>query len=907
MKLGASGLTIALVLSSLSGIPSAVAQIVPDGTLPQNSIVLPPINNTSVIEGGTQVGGNLFHSFTDFSVPTGWEAFFNNPVTVENILTRITGTNASHIDGLIRANGTANLFLVNPNGIVFGPNAQLQIGGSFFGSTAESLVFADGSFYSATEPDAPPLLTINVPIGLQFGENPGQILVRSSTLEVEPDRTLSLVGGNVKLEDASLRAPEGRIEVGSVAAGSQVSFNPTSFAWESENVEQFGNLEISQQSVLDASGMGGGEIQLWGGRVFLTGESAILSKTLGSENGRGIAIHADRFLLEEGSLISTATEGSGRGGDVTLEASDEIDLSGRGNLLSIVLDLAESRFNLDDISDGIFAVSFGEGDAGNISIQTARLFLENGAIVATSTFDRGRGGALEVTATDAVNVNRSALITGTDGTGAAGNLTLSTQRLGVYDGGLLITTSIAEGRGGNLTVTASDWVELVSSPTFINVLVRGKPFGFGSSNLQSVSFSSGSAGNITIETRRLVIEDGSQIYTLAFASGRAGNILLVASESIELFGKNINIEDPINSFHSTVGTTTENSGSGGYITIETPRLIVRNGAQIQAVTWGSGTGGTIDVKASEFVELVGQNSGLFDSGLFVSSQLNASGNSGNIKRQTGTLIVRDGAVITATLLEPTNESGEAGDIDIVTDNLYLDNGIIRSDTGRGDFGNIRVRSSGMQLRHGSLISTNSGSKGGNIDIDTDTLTALENSDISANSQQSEGGQITINTQGVLGTEFRDFPTPQSDLTATSALGPEFNGVVEINLEGVDPTSGLVKLPENVVDVEDLLDTRCSPGNSRRSEFVATGRGGIPRSPTDMLSSSSGWVDPEGKVSDVPIDNPTPPLVEAQGWIINEKGQVELVAQMPNRRLNLPLDRSSLGSLNCGVNGDRSNE
>lgn len=167
-KLGLHSLS-SVMLSIIASYP-VLAEITPDTTLPVNSTVSTQ-GNIKVIGGGTQRESNLFHSFKDFSFSmltpeiTGNTAFFNNDVGIINIITRVTGGLPSNIDGIIKANGAANLFILNPAGILFGQNARLDIGGSFVGATASSIKFADGTIFSAIS-NTQPLLTINTPIGL---------------------------------------------------------------------------------------------------------------------------------------------------------------------------------------------------------------------------------------------------------------------------------------------------------------------------------------------------------------------------------------------------------------------------------------------------------------------------------------------------------------------------------------------------------------------------------------------------------------------------------------------------------------------------------------------------------------------------------------------------------------------
>ena len=820
---------------------STAAQIVPDATLRVNSIVTQQ-GNAIAIEGGTQAGGNLFHSFREFSVPTGSEALFNNRLDVQNIFSRVTGGSISNIDGLIRANGTANLFLLNPNGIIFGPNARLNIGGSFLASTATRLNFADGTFFSAAADQTQPLLTISVPIGLQYGANPGRILVqgngqgiRSTSelidttigLRVQPNQTLALVGGDVALEGGTLKTAGGRIELGSVAGTGLVSLTSTDkgFALNYDSVPNFGDIQLSQQATADASGEGGGDIQVRGRRVILKDGSPIEASTLGAKPGGTLSVNAQ-------------------------ESVEMVGMSANGQFVS-----------------GLFALVYpgSSGAGGNITVETKRLTILPGAArIDTSTFGQGASGTLRVTASESVEViGRSADLNFASGifnsvqpeaTGAGGNLIIETGRLIVRGGAQVLAGAFGEGRGGNLTVTATESVEVsdqIADGVFSGIFTQTEAAATAGNltittpqltvgNGAAVSASSfggtGAAGNLMINTARLIVRGGAQVTAATQPGGLGGRLTVNASEFVEVSGTGFGGS-------SLLTTSTFGNADAGDLSIETGRLIVRDGGLVQAATTGAGSGGTLTVRARELVELSGTSAdGGERSSLIAVTQ--GTGDAGDVRIETDRLIIRDTAGLSVNSRD--SSSGAAGNLIVEASSILLDNGSLQALTAGGDRGNIQVTSNSLQLRRGSRITTNATGEatGGNIAIATGTLAALENSDISANSEQASGGRVTIDAQGIFGTSFRLPPildTPESDITATSQRGVEFSGIVEINTPDVDPSSGLVELPQAVVDVAALIDRRCSVG-SEQSRFVVTGRGGLPPSLSEAIATDAIVVD-----------------------------------------------------------------
>ncbi|MBE9041297.1 filamentous hemagglutinin N-terminal domain-containing protein, partial [Oscillatoriales cyanobacterium LEGE 11467] len=599
----------------------ATAQITPDTTLPNNSIVTPD-GNTIVIDGGTSTGSNLFHSFREFSVPTSTEAYFNNALTIDNIITRVTGGNLSDIDGLIRANGTANLFLLNPNGIVFGPNARLDIGGSFVGSTADRLNFEDGSFYSATEPNAPPLLTVNVPIGLQFGSNPGNIVNRANTtvtdamgnvvpvgLQVQLDNTLALIGGNVAIEGGFLTSTGGNVAIGAVGSEAQVNFDRESnrLGINYDLVESFQDIQLSQAARIDTSGVGGGEIQLQGRQIQLNDGSAVVSNTFGNRDGMGIAITGSQFALNGGSYVAANTFADGTAGDISVNTSESIVLMGIENRVNLTLETFSEAFEpTQDLRSGLFTLSFGSGDTGDIELDTNNLILQDGSTIWVTPFDLGGGGNLSIDA-EITEVTQSSMQTVSFGTGTSGNITIHATSLLLQNQSFVSSSTLAS-QGGDITITTES-MELIGTPV-------DNPAFF---TVFSTTTAGGEqAGNLTINTDRLIVRNGALLRSDALNSGRAGNITINATESVELLDPQFQTIDPATPIFedsSILAGTIGGSELAGDISINTEKLVLTNGATISASADNLQLGdvsipataraGTIRINARDTVEISG--------------------------------------------------------------------------------------------------------------------------------------------------------------------------------------------------------------------------------------------------------------------------------------------------------------
>ncbi|MBN4005701.1 MAG: filamentous hemagglutinin N-terminal domain-containing protein [Nostoc sp. LPT] len=844
------------------------AQITPDATLPTNSSVTRD-GNIFNITGGTKAGSNLFHSFSEFSVPLGGTAYFNininNTVDIKNIISRVTGGSVSNIDGLIRANAPANLFLINPKGIIFGQRARLDVKGSFVATTANAIAFGDKVIFSATNPTTSPLLTIN-PSAFLFNQIPtAPIQNNSANLRVKDNLSLLLVGGDINMNGGSLKASGGRVELGGLAQEGIVGLNVNDH-----------NLSLNfPPDLLRAS-------------LSLTKGAEV---DVASDGGGSIAVNAQNIDISEGSSLRAginplATAVNAKAGDITLSAKETVTVK----------------------DSSIYNAVFGLGDGGSLRVDAGKLIIQDG-IVATATTSSGSAGDLVVNASDSIELTGSSSSNGTIdifpinlfgfspkftapiglfsasldaknlfaqnlravplflrpflisllpiGSGNAGNLTIETGRLIVSNGAVISAGSTTPGRAGNLFVNAKDSIEL--SGTSANDAPQGLGlFTIGDrvpSGLRNETRGLGQGGDLTIDTQRLIVRDGAWVTTGTAGEKPAGKLTMNASELVEIRGIS-----RVNNVPSVLATGTQGSGKSGDMAITTKKLIVSNGGIISSGTSSLGKGGDLTINASESVELIGTSKqglsadvlrqligitgGLvsnvvkerpFPSGIITGTT--GQGNAGNLVINTGQLFIQDGAQ--ASVSTTSIEKGNAGSLTVNATSIKL-SGISLEGSNLNDI-------VGRSLLT-TATSKDSTGKGGDINLYTNSLEIINGAALTAStSGQGDAGKITVNATDkviISGSDFsyddrvNNFTDNVENIGASSGLfvsstGSGTAGDIEINS------------PKIILDNQGKLNAESASGNGgnininsdllllRRKSQISTNAG------TDKLGGNGG--------------------------------------------------------------------
>ena len=722
---------------------TAFAQITPDSSLGEEEKSVVDTNaNRDTINGGAVRNANLFHSFQEFNVGAGREAYFSNPDGIANIFSRVTGNNFSNIQGVLGVLGNANLYLINPNGILFGENARLDVNGSFFASTADSVWFDNGFEFSALNPDAPPLLTIDIPIGLRFRDNRGDIVNQSvanngNGLQVATGETITLVGGNVTLDGGIIFAPGGRVELGGLLAAGEIGLNEDGSLSFPERVAR-GDVSLTNDSDIGVLGGGGGSITVNARNFELLGSSLLagIDTDLGSPDAQA--------------------------GEIKIDATDNVLIDGQSNFTTI--------------SNSVFENSI--GNAGKINISARNISLTNGGGV--DSFVSGRGNTSEIN----LNARENILIDGNNylpltsvrnsvtesGVGNSGRIEITAQNLIVTNGGQIESDVSGRGNGGDINIEVRDSLSVEGEAILAEGIITSQI----DTSVNSVE--GGNSGDINITTSRLSLTNGGQINANNFGRGKPGNINITATESITLNrrsrrggrfsgissivisgavgnGGNIQIttEDFSISNEATIDTSTAGRGNGGKINITATNLSLTNGGDIGASTFGR--------DANELTE---GNAG--DITLNVAETLSISGSAGIFSSNLGNTIGNAGKRI-----------GNAGKIDITASKLSLSNSSqINSFTrGRGNAGSITINAAdsvvldtGNELEFPTIITTavdeGGVGNGGEINIKTNNLSILNGARIE-NSTLGEGdaGNITINARDAIflsGQDREGFPS-----------------------------------------------------------------------------------------------------------------------------------------------------
>ncbi|MCP4700251.1 MAG: filamentous hemagglutinin N-terminal domain-containing protein [Gammaproteobacteria bacterium] len=750
------------------------AEVILDGSLGSSGPLSGPEYRIEARDG-RQAEANLFHSFSRFNLNAEESAVFFGPDSVDNIISRVTGGEASSIDGLLASFiPDVNLYFLNPAGVMLGPNAALNIGGSFHVSSADYLRLGeDERFYSL--PAAGENLSVAAPAA--FGFLDGDIAPLSfsgkgeiaeaewdnhlSGLYVADGKTLSLIGGNIEIGNGahfheeqngdtvklgSLSALDGQINLAAAASEGEAVLTETGV--DTSGLAKRGDITIAENSRINASGEGGGRVAIRAGRFVLT-DSDILAVTYGAGAGGEIDIQAKDALLSAGASLRGDTTGTGSGSDIRIQASGTVSLT----------------------DSDILAATFSSGAGGAIDIQAKDTLLSAGASLRGDTTDTGTGSDIRIQASGTVSLADSDIFAVTYGAGTGGAINIQAKDVLLSAGASLRGDTTGTGTGSDIRIQASGTVSLA-----------GENEENAATFAAAQAFAGGDAGNIAVEAENISFKDGAYIILNTYDSGKGGDVNL-AGPSVLFAG-----EDAKGRSSRLESVVREGAGGdGGSVSIQAENIIFRDGAQIITETLGAGKGGEVSIEGTSLVSFLGENSSGQISGIYGST------------------------------FSPSDDAGDGGAIEIIAGNIEFAGSAVESDTsGAGKGGSITLRA-GETIRVGGISSIKGfssyvsastiekeGSSGdaGNIQIETKDLQISDGGEIVTTAfAPGQGGNIRIKTQDTVsidgagadgwasGISARSNPkfieTPEGDIPGSGGPG----GDIDIEAQRIILTNG----------------------------------------------------------------------------------------------------------------------
>lgn len=837
-------------LAALAWADLAAAQttdITPD-TAPQVSLgtTISQTGNVHTIDGGTRAGNNLFHSFQTFSLGTGhiarWTHSSGNPVSIANVINRVTGGDPSHIFGELDSTGLphANFFFINPAGIVFGAGAQVNVPAAAHFSTASELRFESGPAFSVATPGGS-TLSVAAPQAFGFIGGEGNLIIEESGVDFLPNRgELSLSATGIGIFDTgiitsglTLTATGGALVVGLDGRSDAAAT---------------GTVLLSESALIGVPAPSrAGHVQVLGGNVMVSGGGlgTVSTPTL---DGGSIFISADTLEIDNVAMISTFSESDRRAGNVFVSAR-AIGIFGDSAILSRVngageagsIDLSAQDIWIDD--SRVASESYGSAGAAfiGISAQTS-LTLMNNASIGSDSADSGGAGAIIIETPDLLIINGSSISSDSLGSGDAGQIFVTAERMRLLTDSSVSSDALGSGTAGGVQLLVNDVeigdVSYVSSDSFgdarfgggvlveaANISLWGFSYisadalGEGDGGLVLINatgtvdvgtFSSitssangaGWAGDIVIAAGNVLISDGSRVASESYGDGNGGYVGITAVDAVEI------------SDFSSVTSNSRGSGWAGNVEIaaSTVRIFDSNTA---SESFGNGDGGSIQITATDAVEI---------SNASIRSNAWGSGWAGGIFIAGNQVIAQNSAVESQAI-----GTGNAGSIDIEANDLILNETYLTTDvSGEGFSGGIDVRAANNIYAEASTITANRGfidlTAGNRLDLIGSHLLA----DSFGSGEQPGGaiyltaGDLVIDGTAITADNFAagDFTdvTGLISIRAARSLNV-FNSVVKLETYGAGAGGNLSLFAPNVLLSGSLLSSSTYGSGNAGDVFI----------------------------------------------------------------------------------------